>query len=130
MILLDSNVLVEILEKRSKNGEELYNRIIESGETICTTSLNLHELLFGLKKYNKPVKELLQFPTIEYSKEDALLSSDIEYQMEKAGMPIRRTDSMIASIAIKKSISILTLDTNHFAPITKKFPLKLFKIAK
>ena len=82
MTLLDSNVLVEILEKKSKKGEPLYSEIIESGEGICTT-LILHEIMYGLRKYSKPTKELLQLPVVDYSKEDALLSAKIEYEMEK-----------------------------------------------
>jgi tRNA(fMet)-specific endonuclease VapC len=58
-ILLDKNVLVEILEKRSKIDEELYSAVIASGESICTTSINLHEILYDLKKYDKPMMELL-----------------------------------------------------------------------
>jgi len=127
MILLDTNVLVEILEKRSKIGEELYSAVIASGESICTTSINLHEILYGLKKYDKPVKELLQLPIIDYSRDAALLSAEIEYDMEKSGTPVRRTDTMIAAVAIKGSVRLLTLDTRHFEPIAKKTALEFFK---
>ncbi len=128
MLLLDTNVLVEILEKRSKKGEELYSSVIASGEAIGTTAINLHELLYGLKKYAKPVKELLQLPIIDYSRDAALLSAEIEYDMEKNGTPIRRTDTMIAAIAIKGSMHLLTLDTKHFEPIAKKTPLEFFRL--
>ena len=129
MILLDTNVLVEILEKRSKKGEELYSAVIASGESICTTSINLHELLYGLKKYGKPVKELLQLPIIDYSKDAAFLSAEIEYEMEKNGTPVRRTDSMIAAVAVNGLMPLLTLDTRHFEPIAKKFALEFFRLS-
>lgn len=125
MILLDSNVIIEILEKKSKKGEEAYSTIIESGETVCTTAINLHEVAYGLKKYGKPTRELLRIPIVDYSKEAALLSSDIEFVMEKSGNPIRRVDSMIASVAINGSMKLFTLDDGHFNPITKRFALKL-----
>ena len=126
MILLDTNVLVEILEKRSRKGEALYSYLINTGESICTTVLNLHELLYGLKKYNKPTNTILQLPIINYTKDDALLSAEIDYRMEKIGTTVRRTDSMIASVAINKSIPLLTFDQRHFIPIAEKFPLNLF----
>jgi tRNA(fMet)-specific endonuclease VapC len=127
MILLDTNVLVEILEKRSRKGEDLYSDIIDTAEPICTTSINLHEVLHGLRKYGKSAKPLLQLPVVDYSKDDALTSSEIEYEMGKIGSSVRRMDSMIAAVAINKSISLLSLDPKRFAPIAKKFPLKLFR---
>ena len=53
MIMLDTNVIVEILEKRSIKGEQLYSALIESGETISTTAINLHEVMYGLRKYSQ-----------------------------------------------------------------------------
>jgi len=130
MILLDTDVLIEILEKRSQKGEELYSTLIEVGESVCTTSINLHELLYGLKKYNKSTKTLLQFPVLEYSKDDAQVSSEIECHLEKKGNPVRRIDTMIAAIAINKTVSLLTLDKRHYAAIADKFPLKLYQSGK
>jgi tRNA(fMet)-specific endonuclease VapC len=125
---LDTTALIEILEKRSKIGEELYSTIIESEESICTTSINLQELLYGLRKFNKPTKELLQLPIVDYSKCAALLSAQIEYELEKNGTPVRRTDSMIAGVAINEMLPLLTLDSKHFDPIAKKFSsLKFFQ---
>ncbi len=129
MILLDSNALVEILEKRSKVGEELYLTLIESGEAICTTSINIHEIMYGLIKYGKSTKELLQLPIVDYSREAASLSAQIEYELEKSRTPVRRTDSMIAGVAIKESMQLLTLDEKHFEPIATK-GLKLFKLSQ
>ena len=128
MILIDSTALIEILEKRSKTGERLYSAIIESGEPICTTSINLHEVLYELKKFNKPIKELLRLPIVDYSREAALLSAQIEYEMEKNGTPARRTDSMTAGVAVTEALHFLTLDSKHFDPIAKKFPLKFFSM--
>lgn len=127
MILIDSNALIEILEKRSKVGEKLYASLLSSGEAIGTTSINLHEILYGLRKYSKPVNEILQIPTIEYSKEDAELSSQIELELETSGRKVRRTDTMIASIAINHSMKLLTLDTKHFGFLAEKTTLKLFE---
>ncbi len=126
MILLDTDALIELLEKRSKKGEAVYSSLIASGETIGTTALNLHELLYGLKKYAKPVKELLQLQIIAYTKEDAELSSQIELDMEKEGMVVRRVDTMVAAIAINHSMKLLTLDSKHFEPLSRKTQLKLF----
>lgn len=126
MILLDTDVLIEILEKRSRTGEEMYQAVISNGDAIGTTAINLHELLFGLRKYAKPIKEIFQLPVIDYTADDARLSSQIELDMDRLGRTVRRTDTMIAAIAINRSMKLLTLNTKHFKPISEKTSLKLF----
>jgi tRNA(fMet)-specific endonuclease VapC len=125
MMLLDTDVLIEILDKRSEKGTAALNNVTKSGETIATSSINLHEMLYGLEKYAKPVKEVLLLPVLDYTKKDATLSARIEFEAEKGGRPVRRTDSMIAAVAIDNNAALYTFDVKHFAPLST-FGLKLF----
>jgi tRNA(fMet)-specific endonuclease VapC len=125
MIAVDSDVLIEILDKKSEKGAEALKRILASGEEVCTTVISIHEVLFGLHKYGKPVKELLQLPVLNYTKNDAMLSSKLELEAEQTGKPIRRTDTMIAAIAINNNAFLFTFDLKHFDPL-KPHGLKLF----
>jgi len=68
LILLDADALTEILEKRSRTDQKHYSSLLSSDKTIGTTAISLHELLYGLKKYAKPMKELLQMPIEGYTK--------------------------------------------------------------
>lgn len=124
MIVLDSDILIEILDKKSKKGEEALKRILESDEQICTTAISIHEVLFGLYKFAKPVKELMQLPVLDFTKKDAQLSSKLELEAEKNGRPTRRTDTMVAAIAINNNSQLYTFDYKHFANIK---PLKIFQ---
>jgi tRNA(fMet)-specific endonuclease VapC len=125
MIIVDSDVLIEILDKKSKTGEEILKNILANGEDVCTTVISIHEVLFGLYKYGKPVKELLQLPVLEYTKKDALLSSKLELESEKAGKTIQRTDTMVAAIAINNNCELCTFNKKHFDQL-QKHGLKLF----
>jgi tRNA(fMet)-specific endonuclease VapC len=125
MIAVDSDVLIEILDKKSEKGAEALKRILASGEEVCTTVISIHEVLFGLHKYGKPVKELLQLPVLNYTKNDATLSSKLELEAEQTGKPIRRTDTMIAAIAINNNAFLFTFDLKHFDPL-KPHGLRLF----
>ena len=125
MILLDSDVLIEILDKKSLRGDRALRAILDSKENICTTSLNIHEVLYGLRKYAKPIEDILQLPALKFTKEDARLSSEIELEMERKGTSIRRMDAMIGAIAISNASILFTLDRRHFEPLTT-FGLKLF----
>ncbi len=125
MIVIDTDVLIEIFDIKSKKGEEALNKIVESNENISITAINLHEILYGLQKYAKPVKEILQLPVLNYTKKDAKLAAEIELEMEKTGRTIRRTDAMIAAITINNDASLYTLDLKHFKPL-EALGLKLF----
>jgi tRNA(fMet)-specific endonuclease VapC len=124
MIVLDSDVTIEILDKRSQKGEEALKRVLEKGEEVGTTAISIHEVLYGLHKYGKSTKDLLQLPVLDYTKNDAALSSQIELQTEKEGKPINRTDAMVAAIVINSSATLFTFNLKHFEPL-KKQGLKL-----
>lgn len=125
MMLLDTNVLIEIFDRGSEAGDEALKSISESGEGIAITSINLHEILYGLEKYAKPVREVLHLPVIDYGKSDAELSAKIEVEAERSGAAIRRTDAMIAAISINNNAVLYTLDLKHFTPLTS-LGLRLF----
>ena len=42
MIIIDTDVLTEILDKKSEKGEEALRLILHSGEDLSTTAINLH----------------------------------------------------------------------------------------
>ena len=48
MIVVDTDVLIEILDRRSVKGEKALEKLVESGESACITVINLHEVLYGL----------------------------------------------------------------------------------
>ena len=125
MIILDTDVLIEIFDKKSETGDEALKRILERGEDISITAINLHEILYGLQKYAKPVREVLLLPVLNFTKRDANLSAKIELEAESTGTPIRRTDAMIAAITLNNGASLYTLDLKHFQPL-KALGLKLF----
>ncbi len=114
MILLDTDVLIEILDKKSEKGDEALARLSESGEQIATTVINMHEILYGLNKHAKPTGTLLRLPAINYTKSDAILSARLELGAERKGTPTRRTDSMIAAIAINNGAKLFSFDRKHF----------------
>ena len=125
MIILDTDVLIEVFDRRSEKGDEALGRILESGDSISITAINLHELMYGLQKYAKPVGEVLQLPVLNYTKEDARLSARLELMAEKVGAPVRRADAMIAATTINNEATLYTLNLKHFKPL-KSLGLKLF----
>ena len=126
MIVLDTDVLIEIFDRRSARGDEALRKLIERSEDVATTVINLHEILYGLEKYAKPVRDVLLLPIIDYTKRDAQLSAELELKAESLGAPVRRTDAMIAAIVLNRGASLYTFDLKHFS-IFENFGLKLLQ---
>jgi tRNA(fMet)-specific endonuclease VapC len=126
MIVVDTDVLIEILDKKSMKGAEALEHIVECGEDIGTTAINMHELLYGLNKYAKPTEDVLLIPVLTFTKKDAILSSKLELEAEKKGVPSRRTDAMIAAVTINNNAMLYTFNKKHFTQFTKR-SLRLFK---
>ena len=126
MIILDTDVLIEILDKKSDRGDGALKKVLQTDENIGITSINLHEILYGLLKYAKPVEEVMGLPVLNYTKKDAGLSAKLEVEAESRGFPIRRSDAMIAAITINNGARLFTLDFQHFVPV-RAFGLKLFE---
>jgi len=125
LIIIDSDVLIEILDRKSEKGDQALKQTIESGEEIATTVISLHEVLYGLHKYGKPVKDLLLLPILSYTKKDAVLSSEIELEIEKKGKATYRTDAMIAAITINNGAKLYTFNLKHFNAL-QDLGLKLY----
>lgn len=124
MIVLDTSVVIEILEKKSRSGDEALSKIQASGESISITAITLHELLYGLDKHAKPEKDIAQLPVAGYGREDAVLSAKLELAAERKGAAVRRADAMIAAVAINRNALLYTFD-RHFSAFSDS-GLKLF----
>ncbi len=125
MIILDTDVLIEIFDRSSTKGEEILQRLLKTGEDITTTAINLHEILCSMQKFAAPVKETLLLPVLDYTKKDAALSSKLEQEGEKTGTTIRRADAMMAAIAMNNGAALYTLDPKHYNGF-KSLGLKFF----
>ena len=116
MILVDTDVLIEIFDRNSEKGDKALKKIERTGEDITTTSLNLHEILYGLHKYTDHAKleRILVLDVVEFTKDDAVLSSKLEVETEKKGKKIPRLDAMIAAVAINWCFKLFTFNRQHF----------------
>jgi tRNA(fMet)-specific endonuclease VapC len=125
MIILDTDVLVEIFDRTSTKGEEILQRLLKTGEDITTTAINLHEILCSMQKFAAPVKETLLLPVLDYTKKDAALSSKLEQEGERTGTIVGRVDAMMAAIAMNNGAALYTLDPKHYNGF-KSLGLKFF----
>lgn len=113
MIALDTDVLIEIFDRNSNQGEEALSNL--EGHEIGTTSINLHEIGFGLMKAGQSVpSELTSLRVLDLTEDDALLSSKMEADLEGQGNSPCRFDAMIASICVNNGAWLYNLNLAHF----------------
>ena len=125
MIIVDTDVLIEIFDKQSSKGKQAIELLEHADEDIAITSLSLHELLYGHYKRKKNITEIQQIHIIEFNKKDATLSAKLEHDLEKKGNMIPRFDCMIAAITMNQKAKLFTFNTKHFQHFKK---LELFKL--
>ena len=122
MIIIDTDVLIEIFDKHSKKGDLALFKLESSHEEIVITPLTLHEILYGIYKYGKKKSKLSglkQLETIQFTSQDAMLSARLELDCEKKGKMVSRIDSMIAAMAINRSAKLFTFNKRHFQSFSK-----------
>ncbi len=76
-IIIDTDVLIEISDKNSVKGNQIFQKIISSRDNIAITSITLYETLYGLLKSEKPIQYLLSFPVYDFSKEAAQQAANL-----------------------------------------------------
>ena len=111
MIIIDTDVLIEIFDKKSVKGDLALEKIENAGEDVAITSLTLHEILYGLYKYGKGLEQL---ETLDFNCDDAQLSAKLELDCERKGKKVARIDTMIAATSINRKASLFTFNKKHF----------------
>ena len=122
MILLDSDVIIEILAKDSTRGKNLLDQLKRLNEEFATTALNLEEILYGIYKQT-PLHQLpedhllLQLPSLPFTAKDAEIAARMEVELERQGRKKPRGDILIAAIALNHQYKLFTLNKKHFSEI-------------
>ena len=125
MIVLDSDVIIESLERDSAKGEEALRRVEDSGEELAITSITLHEVLYGLGRRGHRSDQLDLVPVLEFRAEDARMAAELEVELGRRGVTVARADCMVAGCAITRKARLFTFNTRHFARM-RDHGLRLF----
>lgn len=120
-ICLDSNILIELLNKNEKTKE-----LIKSLEgNFCLSSISAFEIQVGRK--SEIITELLDWLyVIPFDNECAKVAADIIKELKNKGELIDIKDLFIAATCIQTNMSLLTYNRKHFDRL-EKFGLKLVK---
>jgi len=122
MIFLDSDIISYYFIDKFDVKEKIRNTLW-SGEIICTTSVNVYEILKGFRWKNNLQREnelfrLLVFIEVHSLNNDVInIAADIYTDLRRNGITIGDSDILIAAIVIANDGTLVTNNTKHFGNI-------------
>ena len=118
--LLDANVVVTLI--RGANPT-LARRVRRHEPTeLAISAIVSHELYYGAFKSLRPSHNLgivdgLQFPVLDFDREDARHAGEIRAALALRGTPVGPLDVLIAGQARSRGLVLVTHNTREFARI-------------
>jgi predicted nucleic acid-binding protein len=122
MIFLDTNIISYYFNANNKVKEKLMEAVDDDKE-ICTTVINIYEILKGFrwknnKKKEEQFKEFLEDVVIFGIDNDVInIASDLYAHLRKKGKTIGDADIFIAAIVIKNNGMLVSNNTKHYEDI-------------
>ena len=122
MILLDTNVVIAVLNDRPPTVRTKLKTVIESGERLTISALVLFKLRHGAERSVHPdrnharIGDLLAGPleVLPLTSEDAEAAGTIRAYLAGKGTPIGPFDVLIAGQAKARDLPIVTANTREF----------------
>jgi tRNA(fMet)-specific endonuclease VapC len=122
MIFLDTNIISYYFNANNTVKEKLMDAI-DDGEEICTTVINIYEILKGFRWKNnerkeKQFKEFLE-DVLVFSIDDYAINiaSDLYAHLRNKGKTIGDADIFIAAIVIKNNGTLISNNIKHYEDI-------------
>lgn len=116
--LLDANAIIAML-RDAASPPALRLRRHRVGD-VAISAIVLHELFYGAFKSrrtdrNLAVVDALQFPVVEFDREDARHAGEIRAFLAAHGLTIGSYDVLIAGQAMARNLILVTHNTSEFS---------------
>lgn len=113
MILVDSSIWVDLLQKPASPGAQRLKRWME--EDLCTCGIVLQEVLQGIQDsalFLEIYNRLSLLPFLEPSRDTYLGASYLFRRCRRKGIQIHTVDALLMSLAIQRVVPVLTSDSD------------------
>ena len=125
MYLLDTNVLIAVLNDKPRIVADTVAANAMAGNHIATSVIVIFELLFGVAKSRQKsgnalrLDEVLAGPieVLMFDAQDADIAGQLRASLETAGTPIGPYDVLIAGQALRHGATLVTANTRELARI-------------
>ena len=110
MFVLDSSVLIEVIERHSRTSKILD---VLQNSPLITTSICIHEVLTGARSKRQVFRFEQVFSraqVLNHDQQAARIGAQIEQELDRKGLKLHIIDIMIAAICIVHDAELITLD--------------------
>jgi tRNA(fMet)-specific endonuclease VapC len=123
--LLDTNAVVALLRNKPSVVRERYRAALASGDSLALSSVVVFELWYGVAKSSQVqqntdrLRVLLSgdLDLLDFDDEDARSAGQIRATLEKDGKPIGAYDVLIAGQALRRGLTVVTVNTSEFSRV-------------
>ena len=126
MIFIHADALLQILDKKSDKGQEIFEKLEKSKEIFVITSITLYDVQSLLIDKGIDISSsmihLLQ--VYDFSKEDAQKAIEMELELKKKGKEVYLSDLQVSSIVMNKGGTLCTMDNG--LKVLEELGLKVF----
>jgi len=118
--LLDANAIIGLLRyDRSPLARRARHERLDD---LSTSSIVIHELLFGAFKSQRPAPNLaifdsLKFAVVDFDRDDARQAGLIHAELAVRGTPIGPYDVLVAGQALNRDLTLVTHNTREFGRV-------------
>jgi len=120
--LLDTDTCIYALKQNQNVLERL---LATTREDVLVSVITEGELRTGAAKSSSPVKTLhyienflRPLTVIDFTSDDAIVYAGVRAKLERAGTPIGPLDTLIASQAIARKLTLVTNNEREFRRVT------------
>lgn len=119
--VLDTNTCIYALKQQGRVTDRLREQLPSD---IAVTIITVAELWFGARKSRRPVptrREIDAFleplEVLPFDRAAAEAYASIRFALEREGHPIGERDQIIASIALARSLTVVTRNVSEFSRV-------------
>jgi tRNA(fMet)-specific endonuclease VapC len=125
MRLLDTNMVIALMNRPQGPERHQYDALRTSGEVIGVSSVVVFELWFGVEKSARRAHNeaaLRAFisgpsPVVDFTPSDARAAAVIRADLKREGTPIGPYDILIAGQALSQGATLVTANTAEFGRV-------------
>ena len=119
MYLLDTNAVIAALKGHAGMLAHIKSH---APQDVAISSIVAHELYYGAFRSERTRENLarvdaLQFPVLEFDRDDSRCAGEIRARLASAGSPIGPYDVLIAGQALSRSLILVTRNGREFSRI-------------
>ncbi len=117
LVLLDTTVLIDYLRGRPAVGR--VNALLDRGDPLCTTPINVEEVVRGLRPEEIPAVGALfdGLRVLSIGREEGLRAGEWRHRFAGRGATLSQADCLIAAAACSTAAVLATGNPRHF-PMT------------